>query len=377
MDRIGIGLIGTGFMGRAHAIAYRALPVVFPLGTRLELALLADVDARRAAAAANDFGFARHTADWRALVTDPAVDVVDVCSPNHLHREMVLAELGAGKHVYCEKPLGLNAAEALEMTEAAEAAGAHTLVGFNYVKNPAVALIREIVGGGEIGEVVRFRGAHNEDYLADPEAPFNWRCDRRLAGAGALADIGAHILHMAEHVVGPIVSICGEGRTVIAERPAPGEPGRRRAVENDDEAAALLRFASGASGVIETSRVAAGRKLGLAFEITGSRGSVCFDQERMGEIQLYTADGPAGRRGFRTILIGPEHPDYAGFSPAPGHGLGFNDQKIVEARDLIAGITGERPPRPDFRDAWRVNRLIDAIEHSARERGWLELGAGA
>ncbi|PWG64955.1 Gfo/Idh/MocA family protein [Spiribacter halobius] len=371
MRTLNIGLVGSGFMGKAHTIAYRALPGVFPRPVRLQLELLADQGEARAREAAERLGFARWTGDWRALVSDPAVDVVDICAPNHLHREMALAAIAAGKAVYCEKPLALSAADAAEMVDAAERAGVTTLVGFNYACNPAAALVREIVAGGEIGEPLHFRGAHNEDYLADPQTPFNWRCERALAGSGALGDIGAHILHAALGVMGPVAELCADLRTVIPERPVAGDPGRRRAVENEDQASALLRFASGATGSIETSRVAAGRKLGLAYEITGSRGCVRFDQERMSEIQLYLADGPPSRRGFRTVLLGPEHPDYAAFSPAPGHGLGFNDMKIVEARDLVDAVLDGAPVANDFRGAWAVNRLIEAMERSHAARGWV------
>jgi predicted dehydrogenase len=373
MDALNIGLIGSGFMGKAHTIAYRALPAVFPQPVPVILELLADVDEDRAREAAGRLGFRRATGDWRELVSDPAVDVVDICSPNHLHKTMALAAIEAGKHVYCEKPLALSADDALEMAEAAERAGVTTLVGFNYARNPAISLIREIVDAGEIGEIVHFRGAHVEDYLADPATPFNWRCDRALAGSGALGDIGAHILHMARTLVGPVTEVCADLRTVIRERPLADDPGRSRRVENDDEGACLLRFGSGASGTVETSRVATGRKLGLTLEITGSRGSVVFDQERMSEIQLYTSDGPRGRRGFRTLLLGPDHPDYGAFSPAPGHGLGFNDMKIVEARDLVAAIVDDRPIAADFRGAWEINRLMDAIERSSREHTWVRL----
>ncbi|WP_435102433.1 Gfo/Idh/MocA family protein [Arhodomonas sp. AD133] len=375
MNELGIGLIGSGFMGKAHTIAYRALPAVFPEAGAVHLAVLADADEENARAAGQRLGFTRCSGDWPTLVTDPAVDIVDVCSPNHLHKPMALAAIEAGKHVYCEKPLALTAVDAEAMADAAEAAGVVTLVGFNYAKNPATALVREIIASGEIGDVVHFRGTHNEDYLADPAAPFNWRCDRALSGSGALGDVGAHILHLARYLVGSVVEVCADLRTVVRERPLPEDRTRTRSVENDDEAACLMRFAGGASGVVETSRVAVGRKMGLTYEITGTRGAIAFDQERMSEIRLYTGSDPRGRQGYRTILLGPDHPDYGAFSPAPGHGLGFNDQKIVEARDLVTAVREGTSAAPDFREASRVSRLIEAIEHSAAERAWQALPA--
>ncbi|MCM2971780.1 Gfo/Idh/MocA family protein [Larsenimonas suaedae] len=372
MDTLNIGLIGTGFMGKAHAIAFKAAPTVFSLPVTPVCDLLADLDDARAAEKARELGFARSTGDWRALVTDPAVDVVDICAPNYLHKEMALAAIAAGKHVYAEKPLALSARDAGEMVAAAERAGVKTLVGFNYIRNSATQLAREIIERGELGELVHFRGRHNEDYLADPTTPHDWHTRRRTAGAGALGDLGSHILNMAEYLTGRhITEVFGQVQTVITQRPVSSGSATLEDVENDDQAQALVRFEGGLIGNIETSRIALGRKMGLAYTVTGTKGTLMFDQERMSELKLYTHDGPAGRQGFRTLLAGPAHPDYAAFSPAPGHGLGYNDQKIIEVRDMITGIATGAPLYPMFRDAWRINRLIDAIETSHDEGGWV------
>lgn len=373
MQQLRVGLIGTGYMGKAHAIALHAAPRVFPLSAQPVCELLAEISDELATRKAQELGFSRATGDWESLVADPAVDVVDICSPNYLHKEMALAAIAHGKHVYSEKPLALSAADAMEMVEAAESAGVKTLVGFNYIRNSATQLAREIIASGEIGELVHFRGRHNEDYLADPEIPHGWRTRRATGGAGALGDVGSHILNMAEYLTGRrIEAVCGDLRTVITERPLADGSGTGQ-VENDDQAQAMLRLTGGLMGNIETSRIACGRKMGLAYTVTGTRGAIVFDQERMSELQLYRHDGPRGRRGFTTLLAGPEHPDYAAFSPAPGHGLGYNDQKIVEIRDLVEGLAADRPLYPDFRDAWRINLLIEAIEHSHTAGGWVEL----
>lgn len=373
MTSFHFGLIGTGYMGKAHAIALHAAPRVFDLSATPVCELLAEVDERLATRKARELGFARATGDWRTLVADPRVDVVDICAPNFLHKEMALAAIAQGKHVYLEKPMALNDADAVEMVTAAERAGVKTLVGFNYVRNPASQLAREIIASGEIGEVIHFRGRHNEDYLSDPTKPHDWHTFRETAGAGALGDLGSHILNMAEYLTGQsITQVCGQLQTVIMARPLADGSGMR-SVENDDHAQALLRFDSGLIGSIETSRIASGRKLGLAYTVTGTKGAITFDQERMSELKLYQQEGPPGRRGFRTLLIGPEHPDYADFCPAPGHGLGYNDQKIIEIRDLIEGLAGRQPLSPDFRQARRVNALIDAIERSHHDGGWIAL----
>ena len=271
------------------------------------------------------------------------------------------------------------------MTQAAEAAGVKTLVGFNYLKNPAAGLAKEIVEGGDIGEVVHFRGVFDQDAMADPRASHSWRHERARAGAGTLGDLGAHVISMAEYLVGDIVEVCGQVQTVIGERPvAPGGGGYRdraeadspmRAVENEDQAQFLLRFAGGAAGTIESSRIARGRKLYLCWEITGTRGAVYFDQERMNELRLFRADDPAGRQGFKTIHVGPEHPHYGAFFPIAGLGLGYSDQKIIEVYELLAGIADDRPLYPDFRAGWHVSRVIDAVLQSAAERRWVSIGA--
>ncbi len=386
MDTIGIGLIGTGFMGKSHAMAYRAMPSVFsPPPAVPVLEMLADATEELARQGAESLGFARWTADWRALVTDARVDVVDITAPNHLHKEMALAAAAAGKHIYCEKPLALTAADALVMTQVAEAAGVKTLVGFNYLKNPAAGLAKEIVEAGDIGEVVHFRGVFDQDAMADPRASHSWRHERARAGAGTLGDLGAHVISMAEYLLGDIVEVCGQVQTIIDERPVVAAGGGyrdraeadspMRAVENEDQAQFLLRFAGGAAGTIESSRIARGRKLHLCWEVTGTRGALYFDQERMNEIKLYRADDPAGRHGFKTIYIGPEHPHYGAFFPIAGLGLGYNDQKTIEVFDLLAALADDRPLDPDFRAGWQVSRVIDAVLQSAQERRWVRIGA--
>ncbi len=369
MRRIGIGLIGSGFMGRSHAIALRAVQGIFGADIAPSLEVLADIDAAAAQAAATSFGFARATADWHSLVADPTVQLVHITTPNALHAPMALAAIAAGKAVYCEKPLAANVEDARAMADAAEATGVVSAVGFNYLKNPLLLTAREMIAAGEIGTVVSFRGLHAEDYMTDPASPWTWRLDP-AGGHGAVADLGSHILSIARFLCGDIAELCGQVATVHAARPFAGGT---RAVEVDDQARALLRFSSGATGSIEASWVAAGRKMSLAFEVTGTRGSIAFDQERMNELQLWTAGQPAAREGFRTILSGPAHPPYGAFCPAPGHHLGFNDLKTIEVRAVLEAVAGGAPFMPDFREAARIQAAVDAIVASARTRAWVTL----
>lgn len=371
MRDIGIGLIGAGYIGHSIALAYRAVAALFPEVLRPRLVAVADVNAEAATRAAQRYGFARGTADWRELLADPAIGLVAIATPNHLHHEMALAAAEAGKHVHCEKPLARFDEDGAALVAAARAAKVTTIVGYNYLHNPMIAAAREIVTAGEIGTPLHFRGTHNEDYLADPDLPYSWRCDAALAGAGALADLGCHIASLAMTLMGDIVEVCGDAVTVIKERRA--ADGTQRAVGNEDQAQALLRFASGATGTLEASRVAQGQKMGLGFELTGTKGAIVFDQTRLNELRLYCADAPAGRHGFTTILAGPEHPGYAAFSQGPGHQIGFNDLKVIEVARFLEAIAAGRPAYPDFAAALRFERIVAAIQQSAQARSWVKV----
>lgn len=368
---LGVGLIGSGFMGKAHAFGYGTAEKVFDLPFRVEFHALADANMEVAQEAADALGFARATDDWRAMVADPGIDVVHVTAPNALHKEMALAALASGKHVHCEKPLAPRAEDAREMAEAAERAGLRTQVGFNYLCNPMLRLAREMIAGGEIGEVVSYRGIHAEDYMADAETPWGFRHDP--VGGGALADIGSHALATAEFLLGPVSRAMGDCVTVVPERP--DGQGGRRAVTVDDIGRAFLRFANGASGSVEASWVAMGRKMQHDFEVHGTRGALLFTQERLNELHLYRADDPAGRRGFRRIEAGPEHPPYGRFTPAPGHQIGFNDLKAIEMAGFLDALAGRGPEPFPFRKGLRVQTLVETIQRSAREGRWLEVPA--
>ncbi len=368
---IGIGLIGSGFMGRAHALAFRNVGGVFPLARQPRLELLADHPEERAVAAAASLGFRRATGDWAALVRDPAVDVVAIATPNRLHAPMALAAIEAGKHVYCEKPLATTLHDAIAMTRAADTAGVVTTVGFNYLKNPLIATAREIVQSGEIGTVTGFRGIHAEDFMADPDAAFSWRCEPEQAG-GALADIGSHIVSLARHLLGEVEGVCGRLDTIHGERPLPG--GGRRAVSVDDQASMLVRFKDHPfTASLSTSWLSRGRDMQLAFELSGTRGALCFTQERFNELRLYRAGQDGARAGFTTINAGPAHGDYAAFCPAPGHQLGFNDLKTIEVRRLLDAVAGRAPSDMNFRDALAIARAIEAIRLSSAQGRWVAL----
>jgi predicted dehydrogenase len=371
--KLRIGLIGSGFMGKAHAFGYATAARVFDLPYEPELHTLADINNDAAAKAAAALGFAHATSDWRSLVADPDIDAVNITAPNALHNEMALAAIAAGKHVYCEKPLAPLAVDAREMAEAAEAAGVRTQVGFNYLCNPMLGLAREMIAAGELGEIRGYRGVHAEDYMADSAGPFTFRHDP--AGGGALADIGSHALATAEFLMsssaGPITRVMGDCVTMIAERPD-GKGGKRR-VEVDDVGRAFLRFASGATGSIEGNWIATGRKMQHDFEVYGTKGALAFSQERFNELHFFSTDDRRGRQGFRRIEAAPDHPPYGLFCVAPGHQLGFNDLKAIEAAGFLDAVAGRRPEPFNFRAGLHIQTLVETIHASSRAGAWKEV----
>jgi predicted dehydrogenase len=311
-------------------------------------------------------GFDHATANWRDLIADPEIDIISVTAPNALHKEMSLAAIEAGKHVYCEKPLAPLAADAAEMTEAAEARGVKTQVGFNYLCNPMFGLAKEMIDAGELGEIRGYRGLHAEDYMANAEDPYTFRHDP--LGGGALADLGSHALATAEFLIGPVTEVMGDCVTMIDERPS-GNGGLRR-IEVDDIGRAFLRFANGATGSIEGNWISTGRKMQHDFEVYGSKGSLVFSGERLNELQFFSAEDTGGRQGFRRIEAGPDHPPYGNFCVAPGHQIGFNDLKTIEVAGFVRAIAGHQPEPFNFRAGLRIQTLVETIQTSARDKGW-------
>ncbi|MCF6321349.1 MAG: Gfo/Idh/MocA family oxidoreductase [Rhizobiaceae bacterium] len=369
---IGIGLIGTGFMGKAHALAFGAVKAVMGDVPTPRLEMLCDTPLERAQNMAQQFNFAHATDDWKALVNNPRIDLVSITTPNHLHHQMALAAIAAGKHVYCEKPLSLTLNEAIEMANAAKSAGVKTMVGYNYIKNPAFTHAQRLVEGGFIGDVVHFRGWVDEDYQADPDLAWSWRAKLSEAGLGALGDMGCHLVSMAWGLAGPIESLIADMQTIHKTRPLADGSGRAN-VENEDTATALVRFSNGAHGSISTSRSAWGRKNRLAFEVHGTKGMICFDQERMNELQIYINEGSVAEQGFKTILSGPAHFPFGAFVPAPGHQLGFNELKPIEAAAFLTSIAAGQAAHPDFADALEFEKVIHAIANAARTQTRIEI----
>jgi predicted dehydrogenase len=361
---VGIGIVGGGYMGKAHAVAMAAVAAVFDTALRPSLEAICTTTEAGAADKARQFGFRRSTSDWRELVNDPDVDAVVIASPQETHHDIALAAFAKGKHVLCEKPLGLGLEQSRAMTVAAEKSGCVHMVGFNYIRTPASQLARQIIARGEIGDVTFLRAEHTEDFLSDASVPGGWRTKGRANGN--MGDLAPHIINAALALAGPIASLVADVATV--HRTRGGE-----AAGNDDQSAVLCRFASGAMGQLFVSRIATGRKMGYAYEIYGTRGSIRFDQEDQNALWLYRAEGAQERRGFTKILTGPLHPDYEPFCLGPGHGTGYQDQIIIEARDFLQAIHEGKSRWPSFRDGMLVNQIIEAAWRSHEQRRWVEV----
>jgi predicted dehydrogenase len=370
MEALGVGLIGTGYMGKCHALAWNAVAPVFGDVPRPRLAVLCEATEDFARRRAREFGFENATADWRALVDHPEVDVVSITTPNHLHAEMAIYALERGKHVWCEKPMAPALADSERMLAAARASGRVAIVGYNYVQNPAVRQMRDSVRDGILGEITHVRVEMDEDFMADPSTPFGLRHEA-TSGFGALDDFGVHALSLITTVVGQVSRVFGHMAKPYAERVT--DKGDRRAVETFDIATVLMTLENGASCTVNLNRAAWGRKGRIFVQIFGSRGSLVYDQERMNEVQLYTNEGDAQTRGFRTVLTGPQHKPYDRFIPAPGHGLGFNDLKVIECRQLLARIAGEEALCIDFEAGIRIERTVHAIAKSFEAGRWVDV----
>ncbi|MBX2824763.1 MAG: Gfo/Idh/MocA family oxidoreductase [Gammaproteobacteria bacterium] len=366
-EKLNIGLIGTGFMGMAHTFGYTIAPRVFSMDREPVLHTVADVSNEAADKAARTLGFSQSTSDWRTLIEDPEIDIISITAPNALHKDMALAAINAGKHVYCEKPLAPSASDARQMAEAAESAGVKTQVGFNYLCNPMFTLARDMITSGELGEIRGFRGVHAEDYMTDADSPYTFRHDP--AGGGALADLGSHTLATAEYLLGPITQVLGDCLTVIDQRP--DAQGYSRAVKVDDIGRAFLRFANGASGSIEGNWIATGRKMQHDFEVYGSKGALSFSQERFNELHYYSTEDATGRQGFRRIEAAPSHPPYGNFCVAPGHQIGFNDLKAIEVANFLNAVTGGTDEPFNFRAGLGIQVLVESIQQSAAQGQWV------
>jgi predicted dehydrogenase len=386
MKNINVGLIGGGFMGKAHSLAYSAVPMFFwPSEIMPVKHTLAEFTEAMAAEAATRFGFENSTSDWKSIIDNPDIDLVDIATPNNSHAEIAIAALAAGKHVICEKPLARTVEEAAAMYEAARKSNSVNMVAFNYRRTPAVALAKKYIEEGSIGRIINFRATYLQDWSADPDSPLSWRFQKSVAGSGAVGDILTHVLDMARYLVDEVTAVSAMTNHIITERPIQqsgsdslgnskgGSDAPKGAVDVEDEVLSLLKFANGAIGSVEATRNAWGRNNFITLEIHGTEGSIAFNYENRDQLEVCFKSDEGDRRGFRTVYTGPNHPNGGALWPIPALGIGYGETKIIEAHDLFTAIAGGEPVRPDFGDGYQVALIDDAILRSAESGQWVKV----
>lgn len=374
MKEIRIGLVGAGWMGKAHSSALLDAQMLFgPDYGVAAFEIVADANEESAKNAQHKIGFKRMTTDWKQVVSDPNVDLVDIATPNAFHYEVAKAALENGKHVYCEKPLSISAEQSKELAELAAKKGVVNYVGYNNTMNPANAYVRDLVQSGKLGKIMRFIGTYDQDQLLDETLPITWRHINKLAGCGALGDLGSHLLSVSQFIMGDIKAVNAMANTVFPKRPkAPGST-EMAEVENEDIITFMTEYANGAVGTIAASRVATGRKNYLTYEIQGTKGSVFYTLERMGEVQVFFQSDDEADRGFRTVLLNPKHKGYSAFQPAGGISIAYNDMKILEVHELFAALTQNEPYTCNFEFGYKIDRTVAAVLESAKKRAWTDV----
>lgn len=369
---VGIGVVGYGAMGKAHSYGYTAAPVIRPRGVRPRLALMSGRDEAAVRRAVGALGFGGWTTDWRELVASPQVDIVDICTPPGTHAEIIAAAAAAGKAVICEKPLAVRLPDAEAAADAVDGAGVLAAIGFNYRYLPAVALMRELVTSGELGEILLWRGSWLSDEFLDRAIPFDWRFDAALGGS-TIADLGCHLVDLAEWMTGPVAEVCAQSSTFTTRRPeVPGGPATRP-VGIDDASSALLRFVSGASGVLEVARTCARRPCDFTLEVNGTRGTAVFSYARLNELRVGRTSDEERYYGMRTIRAEHSVHPYTDGWWAIGQGVGYGASFV----NFIGGLLEAWPAGPwlpGLRTGLRVQRVCAAMEQSAARRGWVTVG---
>ena len=381
---IGIGVIGMGWMGTVHSRSYRQIPIRFQdCDIRPRLVICADEVEARAREVQALLGFERYTADWKQVLADPEVELVNITAPNNMHLEIARAAAEAGKHIFCEKPVGRNPQETAAIEDAARQAGVLTCVGYNYRWTPLVQYARQLIEEGRLGRLTHYRGRFFAGYASNPHAVLSWRFQREVAGLGTLGDLMSHVVDMAQMIAGPIKRLVGNRETFVPQRPlaTPGEgthftvrtDGPTGEVTNEDYVGALVQFSNGAHGTLEGCRVISGPQCQMAFEVHGTRGALNWDFERMNEIHLFLSDSDGGHNGYTRIMSGPEHPFHAAFNPGPGVGLGYEDLKVIEAYQFLKSIRDGCQGEPAFCEALAVSKVLGAIERSWETERWEEV----
>jgi len=370
-DELGIGIVGTRFMGKAHSHAFIDAPLFFDLPLKPVLQAACGTDTSSLQAFATRFGWKTRDTSFGKLVSRSDIGLVDVCTPNHLHLPVVLAAAKAGKHIICEKPIANTVAEARKMVEAVETAGVKHMMMFNYRRVPAIALAKKLVGEGKLGRIFHFNAVYYQDWLVDPDFPFTWRHRKELAGSGAHGDLNAHIIDLARYLIGEFEAVSGAEKTFINERV--NSSGMKERVTVDDAVSFVARFRDGALGTFTATRFATGRKNFQRIEIFGSGGSLVFNLERLNELEYFNRNDDSNEQGFRSIMVTePTHPYLKAWWP-PGHIIGWEHTFVHQIVDMIIAIAGNTPVYPDFYDGLKCQVVLDAVKESIKKEKWVAI----
>ena len=379
--KINVGLIGGGFVGRAHSNAYRTVPCFFKPAAVPVMKAICDNNEVRVKEVARAFGWESCETSWEKLIRRADIDLIDICAPSNVHKEIALAAIEAGKEVFCEKPLALDLKDARQMLEAAEKAGIKHMVGFSYRGTPAVRLAKKLIDEGKIGRIFHFRAFFLQDWLINPNFPLVWRLRKEIAGSGAHSDLGAHLVDYARFLIGEFDEVIGMSETFVKERPKPvsmvglsGVAGKERGeVTVDDATLFLARFKSGALGTFEASRYGTGKRSKNGFEIDGSKGSIAFNFEHMNYLQFYSTEDPDYASGFRTISVTEDSQPYMKAWWPAGHGIGYEHTFIHEIYELLNFLGKDEMPVPNFTDGVRSQEILEAVEESVKKRQWVKV----
>jgi len=384
VSSIRVALIGSGFMGKAHSLALSTIPIMFPdAPLKPSKYVVVDVTEELARKAAEQFGFEKWSTDWQSVVGDKAVGLVDIVTPNFLHKPIAIAAALQGKHIFCEKPLSLNARESREICETVLQAGVKHGMGFHYRKIPAIAYAKQLVEEGKVGEVYAFRGFYLNDWARDPQGPLSWRFQKSQAGSGVIGDQCTHAIDIARYLLGEITAVSAWVKTLIKERPLPTSAfdalGRQTeekkqemgVVDVDDACALLFETEKGAHGILEANRCASGRKNMLSFEINGSKGSIYFDWERNNELWYCSNEASFAEHGYKRIMTGPAHPYGQYFWPIAGINIGYTEAVAINLYQMLLAIALDREFNPNFVDGWRIEEIVDAALEASEKRAWI------
>ena len=370
---LNVGMVGYKFMGRVHSNAWLKADKFFDLKARPVMKVICGRDKTGVTNACARWGWNQFVTDWRDVVNDVTIDIIDINTPNDTHAEIAIAAAKAGKAILCEKPLAMNVKEAKLMCDAVEKAGVVNMICHNYRRIPALVLAKKMIDAGDLGTIYHYRARYAQDWIVDPNFPLVWRLQSKISGSGTHGDIGAHIIDLGRYLVGEFSEVAGQMQTFIKERPLPGDSSKKGKVTVDDASMFIGRFANGALANLEATRFALGRKNGIQLEINGSKGSVAFDFEDMNRLQYYNDADPADRKGFRDILVTESQHAYAGNWWPPGHIIGYEHTFVHTVVDFINAVADKKPVQPDFQEGLANQRVLEAVEKSAQTKKWVNL----